>query len=71
MLVMFGVGMHFSLWDLLAVRAIAVPGAILQIATATALSAVAARFWGWLLVEDLIMVLSLVLLPTLAPSLGG
>jgi len=112
MLMMFGVGMHFSLRDLLAVRAIAVPGAIVQIATATALGAGVARLWGWrwgsgvvfglalsvastvvllraleergevgspdgriavgwLLVEDLAMVLALILLPALAPALGG
>lgn len=112
MLMMFGVGMHFSLRDLLAVRTIAVPGAILQIAVATTLGAAAARLWdwplgadlvfglalsvastvvllraleergkvnapdgriavGWLLVEDLVTVLALVLLPALAPTLGG
>ena len=112
MLMMFGVGMHFSLRDLLAVRTIAVPGAVVQIAVATALGAGAARFWGWtwgeglvfglalsvastvvllraleergavgsgdgriavgwLLVEDLAMVLTLVLLPALAGPLGG
>src|SRR3990170_2184871 len=36
-LLMFGVGLHFSLKDLLSVRAIAVPGAVVQIAVATAL----------------------------------
>ncbi len=39
MLLMFGVGLHFSLGDLLAVRKIAVPGAIVQIAVATAMGA--------------------------------
>jgi monovalent cation:H+ antiporter-2, CPA2 family len=47
MLLMFGVGLHLSLEDLLAVRRIAVPGAIGQIAIATTLGAVAASFWGW------------------------
>ena len=40
MLLMFGVGLHFSLGDLLSVKRIAVPGAILQIVVATALGAV-------------------------------
>jgi len=46
-LLMFGVGMHFSLGDLLAVRAIAVPGAVAQIAAATALGVAIAASWGW------------------------
>ena len=112
MLMMFGVGMHFSVRDLLAVRAIAVPGAVVQIAAATALGVGAARLWGWpfgegivfglalsvastvvllraleergkvasrdgriavgwLLVEDLAMVLALILLPAFAGQLGG
>jgi CPA2 family monovalent cation:H+ antiporter-2 len=116
MLLMFGVGLHFSLDDLMAVRGIAVPGAIVQIAAATVLGLVTAMFWGWdfgpalvfglclsvastvvllraleargllksingqiavgwLVVEDLVMVLVLVLLPALAgvlmPSEAG
>jgi len=111
-LLMFGVGLHFSLSDLLAVRAIAVPGAIGQIAVVTALGAGLAHLlgWplgtglvfglalsvastvvvlralqerrlvdtergriavGWLIVEDLAMVLALVLIPALAGLLGG
>ncbi|MFO1075138.1 MAG: YbaL family putative K(+) efflux transporter [Geminicoccaceae bacterium] len=111
-LLMFGVGLHFSLGDLKAVRGIAVPGAIAQIATATAIGTALAMFWGWslgaglvlglalsvastvvllraleergeldsgngriavgwLIVEDLAMVLALVLLPALAGPLGG
>lgn len=111
-LLMFGVGLHFSIADLIAVRAIALPGAIVQIIAATAMGAGLAVFlgWGWgaglifglalsvastvvllraleargildspkgriavgwLIVEDLAMVLALVLLPALAPSLGG
>jgi CPA2 family monovalent cation:H+ antiporter-2 len=111
-LLMFGVGLHFSLKDLLAVRAIAVPGAIGQIAVVTALGAGLAYLlgWavgaglvfglalsvastvvvlralqerrlmdtergriavGWLIVEDLAMVLALVLIPALAGTLGG
>ena len=112
MLLMFGVGLHFSLGDLMAVRKIAVPGAVVQIAAATALGAGTALWWGWpmgeavlfglalsvastvvllraleakglldstngriavgwLVVEDLAMVMVLVLLPALAPLLGG
>jgi CPA2 family monovalent cation:H+ antiporter-2 len=112
MLLMFGVGLHFSIDDLLAVRKIALPGAVVQMVVATALGAGVAHLWGWstgaalvfgislsvastvvllkalesrgdlesangriavgwLVVEDLAMVLVLVLLPALAPSLGG
>lgn len=46
-LLMFGVGLHFHLKDLLAVRRVAIPGAIIQIGAATALGAGAARFFGW------------------------
>ncbi|ACB81438.1 potassium efflux system protein [Methylorubrum populi BJ001] len=111
-LLMFGVGLHFSIGDLLAVRTIALPGAIVQIAVATAMGAGLAWGYGWgagaglvfglalsvastvvllralegqglldtdkgriavgwLIVEDLAMVVALVLLPALAPSLGG
>ena len=112
MFLMFGVGMHFSLKDLLQVRRIALPGAILQIAVATLLGVAVSMLWGWsfgsalifglslscastvvllkalgdrglldsvngkiavgwLLVEDLVMVLALVLLPATAVLLGG
>lgn len=47
MLLMFGVGLHFSLRDLLAVRRIAVPGALGQIIVATALGVAVAHWWGW------------------------
>lgn len=111
MLLMFGVGLHFSLNDLLAVRRIALPGALAQMAVATALGAGVGTHWGWsiggalvfglslsvastvvllkalesrnllqtvngqiavgwLVVQDLAMVLVLVLLPPLAGSLG-
>jgi monovalent cation:H+ antiporter-2, CPA2 family len=111
-LLMFGVGLHFSFPDLLAVKAIALPGAAVQIAVATALGGVLARIWGWswgaalvfglslsvastvvllraleerglldssdgriavgwLIVEDLAMVLALVLLPAIAGPLTG
>ena len=46
-LLMFGVGLHFSLKDLLSVRAIAIPGAIVQIGIATALGAALACMLGW------------------------
>ena len=110
---MFGVGLHFSLKDLLSVRAIAVPGAVVQIglrdaclawclawalgwsigaglvfglalsvaSTVVLLRALQERriietergriAVGWLIVEDLAMVLALVLLPALAGVLGG
>jgi CPA2 family monovalent cation:H+ antiporter-2 len=111
-LLMFGVGLHFSLKDLLSVRAIAVPGAVVQIGFATALGLGLALMlgWtipaglvfglalsvastvvllralqerrlvetergriavGWLIVEDLAMVLALVLLPALAGLVNG
>lgn len=46
-LLMFGVGLHFHLKDLLAVRKIAIPGAIVQIAVATGLGAIVTKFFGW------------------------
>lgn len=110
-LLMFGVGLHFSLKDLLSVRAIALPGAVVQIAVASlmGLGLAVLMGWtvgaglvfglalsvastvvllramqerrlmetergriavGWLIVEDLAMVLALVLLPALASVLG-
>ncbi len=112
MLLMFGVGLHFSIKDLLSVRAIAIPGAVGQIAVATllgmGLAALLGWPWGaglvfglalsvastvvllralqergqvetekgriavgWLIVEDLVMVLTLVLMPSVAGLLGG
>ena len=111
-LLMFGVGLHFSLKDLLSVRAIAVPGAVVQMAAATAMglglgtlmgwtvpaslvfglalsvasTVVLLRAMqerrlietergriavGWLIVEDLAMVMALVLLPALASVISG
>ncbi len=110
-LLMFGVGLHFSLKDLMAVKAIAIPGAIGQIAVATAAGTALGWAWagasvagwssgwrcrwrrpwcccgpcrnmtwwkprraiavGWLIVEDLVMVLALVMIPPLAGLLGG
>jgi CPA2 family monovalent cation:H+ antiporter-2 len=111
MLLMFGVGLHFSLDELLAVKRIALPGAVAQIVVATLLGFAMTTLWGWslasgivfglalsvastvvllraledrgqletingriavgwLVVEDLVMVLVLVLLPALAGPLG-
>src|SRR5690606_27129747 len=47
MLLMFGVGLHFSVADLMAVKRIAVPGAVVQIGAATAIGMALAHFWGW------------------------
>lgn len=58
-LLMFGVGMHFSFADLLAVRTVAIPGALAQILAATALGAGVAWYWGWPLGDGLIFGLSL------------
>jgi len=59
MLLMFGVGLHFSFDDLLAVRKIAVPGALVQIAVATAMGMGLAHWWGWNLGGALVFGLSL------------
>ncbi|CAG9164737.1 YbaL family putative K(+) efflux transporter [Cupriavidus pinatubonensis] len=59
MLLMFGVGLHFSLKDLLAVKRIAVPGAVVQMALATALGAGVAWMWDWHWGSGLIFGLSL------------
>nr|WP_165221586.1 cation:proton antiporter [Aquisphaera insulae] len=58
-LLMFGVGMHFSIKDLLAVRKIAVPGAVAQITVATAMGVGLALLWGWSLMAGLIFGLAL------------
>jgi CPA2 family monovalent cation:H+ antiporter-2 len=47
MLLMFGVGLHFSVDDLLSVRKIAIPGALVQMGVTTAMGAVLATWWGW------------------------
>src|SRR4051812_21399201 len=59
MLLMFGVGLHFSLEDLLAVRRIAVPGALLQMAAATVLGFATALAWGWTMSAALVFGLAL------------
>jgi CPA2 family monovalent cation:H+ antiporter-2 len=46
-LLMFGVGLHFHLEELLAVRRVALPGAVVQSAVATALGAITAHAFGW------------------------
>jgi CPA2 family monovalent cation:H+ antiporter-2 len=58
-LLMFGVGLHFSLKDLLSVRAIAVPGAIVQIAWATLLGLGLALLMGWSVPAGLVFGLAL------------
>ncbi|QLF93343.1 Kef family K(+) transporter [Pseudomonas sp. ABC1] len=59
MLLMFGVGLHFSLNDLLAVKKIAVPGAVVQMGLATVLGLGIAMWWGWSFGAGLIFGLSL------------
>ena len=59
MLLMFGVGLHFSLDDLLAVRRIALPGAVVQMGVATALGAGMVWSWGWPFGAALVFGLSL------------
>lgn len=59
MLLMFGVGLHFSLNDLLAVKRIAVPGAVVQMGLATILGMAVAWWWGWSWGAGLIFGLSL------------
>jgi CPA2 family monovalent cation:H+ antiporter-2 len=59
MLLMFGVGLHFSVDDLIAVRWIAVPGALGQILIATAIGAGMGIAWGWNLGAGIVLGLSL------------
>ena len=58
-LLMFGVGIHFSVGDLLSVRRIALPGAAVQIALATALGAAVSHLWGWTWGEGIVFGLCL------------
>jgi CPA2 family monovalent cation:H+ antiporter-2 len=58
-LLMFGVGLHFSVDDLLKVRRIAIPGAIVQISVATLLGWGLSQVLGWSLVEGLVFGLTL------------
>lgn len=59
MLLMFGVGLHFSLNELLKVRSIAIPGALVQILVATLLGGALSLMWGWSYANALIFGLSL------------
>ena len=59
MLLMFGVGMHFSIRDLVAVHRIALPGAVAQITAATLLGIGTTRIWGWSLGAGLTLGLAL------------
>ncbi|MFT4197017.1 MAG: YbaL family putative K(+) efflux transporter [Pseudoxanthomonas sp.] len=59
MLLMFGVGLHFSLDDLLEVKGIAIPGAVAQIATATAMGWFLAWRLGWHPIEGFVFGLAL------------
>ncbi|MBE0483006.1 MAG: cation:proton antiporter [Bacterioplanes sp.] len=54
MLLMFGVGLHFSLPDLMSVRKIAIPGAIVQIGVALSLGMLLSMSWGWSLAEAIV-----------------
>ena len=59
MLLMFGVGLHFSIKDLLSVKKIAIPGAIFQMAIATVMGVLVAYLWGWSLPAALVFGISL------------
>jgi monovalent cation:H+ antiporter-2, CPA2 family len=63
-LLMFGVGMHFSLRDLLAVRRIALPGALIQTAGVTILGMLLAAHWGWGIGAGLVLGLALAVAST-------
>jgi CPA2 family monovalent cation:H+ antiporter-2 len=56
---MFGVGLHFSLKDLWAVRQVALPGAMLQMAIATGLGFALSQLWGWAPLSGLMLGLSI------------
>ena len=59
MLLMFGVGLHLSFADLLSVRKIALPGAIVQMVAVSALTTWIAMYWGWPLMGAIVFGLSL------------
>ena len=59
MLLMFGVGLHFSLDDLLSVRKIALPGAVVQMVVATLMGMAMASWWGWAIGPALVLGISL------------
>lgn len=54
MLLMFGVGLHFSIQDLMVVRRIAIPGALVQMTIATLLGMYLSHLWGWTLGKGLV-----------------
>jgi CPA2 family monovalent cation:H+ antiporter-2 len=56
---MFGVGLHFSLKDLWAVRRIAIPGAVLQMMIATGLGFALTQLWGWSVSAGLVLGLAI------------
>jgi CPA2 family monovalent cation:H+ antiporter-2 len=58
-LLMFGVGLHFSVRDLLAVRAVAIPGAVGQIVLTTVLTAALVSIWGWSVAEGVVLGLAI------------
>ncbi|AZT25617.1 TPA: YbaL family putative K(+) efflux transporter [Salmonella enterica] len=58
-LLMFGVGLHFSLKDLMAVKSIAIPGAVAQIAVATLLGMALSAVLGWSLMTGIVFGLCL------------
>jgi CPA2 family monovalent cation:H+ antiporter-2 len=66
MLLMFGVGLHFSFEDLMAVRRFALPGALVQMTVATMLGAAAALLWGWNLGAGVVFGLALAVTSTVA-----
>lgn len=59
MLLMFGVGLHFSIQDLMVVRRIAIPGALVQMTIATLLGMYLTHLWGWTIGEGLVFGLAL------------
>ena len=59
MLLMFGVGLHFSLKDLMSVKWVAIPGAIVQMTVATLMGMGVASLWGWSIGEALVLGISL------------
>ncbi len=63
-LLMFGVGMHFSLRDLLAVRGVALPGALIQTIGVTAIGIVLAHYWGWGIGAGLVLGLAMAVAST-------
>jgi monovalent cation:H+ antiporter-2, CPA2 family len=52
---LFGVGLHFSLQDLWAVRAIALPCAVLQLVLVTSIGVLLTSLWGWPLVSGILL----------------